>query len=374
MVAVVPPHMVAVVPPHMQAVVLEAPETLVVRERPVPVPQPGEALVRVRAASICGSDMLRVYHGAAKVLPIVLGHEFAGEVVAVGRAEDAGWLGARAAVAPLIPCMTCSACARGLYASCPRYAFIGSRVQGGFAEYVAVPVANLVRLGDAVPFASGALFEPATVTLHALARAGGVAGRTVAVIGVGSIGLLTVQTAVWSGAARVFALDVHEASLEAAAAFGAAAGVNAAREDGAAAVRALTGGEGVDVAIEVSGAPAGLHAALHMTRAGGDVVCVGNQPGGETLSLALVEHTMRQELNVRGAWMSYSAPFPGREWADAAALAAETGLGAAGVGAPGSMFSHETALPDLPAMFAAMRARAFPYRKILVTVGSEAER
>lgn len=344
----------------MRAVVLERPETLVVTEIATPEPGAGEVLLRVDAASICGSDMLRVYHGAAKVLPIVLGHEFAGEIVDVGAGVTPELIGQRAAVAPLMPCMHCSACLRGLYACCPNYSFIGSRVQGGFSEFVALPMQNAVLLPSGVTTEQGALFEPMTVTLHALARGGGVSGRRVVVIGVGSIGLLAVQTARWKGAAQIIAVDVLDPNLEAARQFGVSGVVNSAREDAVAAARAMTDGEGADLVLEVSGSPQGLEMALHMARAGGDVVFVGNQPKDAALRLDLIEHAMRQELDLHGAWMSYSAPFPGAEWDDARAAAASGQL------ALDAMFTHRTSLDDLPAMFAAMHGRTFPYRKILV--------
>ncbi|MDX2137634.1 MAG: galactitol-1-phosphate 5-dehydrogenase [Chloroflexota bacterium] len=342
----------------MKAVVLEAPEQLEYRDVPVPELGTGMARVRVGAASICGSDMLRVYHGAARVLPIVLGHEFAGEIEAVNGVSDT-WLGQRVAIAPLIPCMTCENCQRELYACCTRYSFIGSRVQGGFAETVDVPAANLVPLPDELDLTLGALVEPISVGLHALARAGGAPGKRVAVIGVGSIGLLAVRSAVWSGAALALAVDIEDDNLAAAAAMGATAVYNPRSEDVPRRIQAEFGG--VDIAIEASGARAGLELALAMCAAGGSIVCVGNQPLDQALSLRWIEHLMRQELQVYGAWMSYSAPFPGQEWLDSVALLAQdTDL-------MRTTFTHDVTLARLPGMFARLHAGGFPHRKVLVT-------
>lgn len=346
----------------MKAVVLEAPEQLVYRDLVAHDLAVGMARVRVAAASICGSDMLRVYHGAARVLPIVLGHEFAGVIEAVNGISDA-WLGQRVAIAPLIPCMTCENCQRQLYACCTRYSFIGSRVQGGFAETVDVPEANLVLLPDELDLSLGALVEPMSVGMHALARAGGAAGKRVAVIGVGSIGLLAVRSAVWAGAQAVIACDIDADNLAAAAAMGATATLNPRNEDVPKRVQADY--RGVDVAIEASGAPPGLELALSICSAGGSIVCVGNQPLEKSLSLRWIEHLMRQELQLYGAWMSYSAPFPGQEWRDSVALLARD------ADLMRTMFTHEVALAELPHMFARLHAGGFPHRKILVKYGEE---
>jgi threonine dehydrogenase-like Zn-dependent dehydrogenase len=342
----------------MNAVVLEAPEQMVYRDVPLPELAAGMARVRVGAASICGSDMLRVYHGAARVLPIVLGHEFAGEVEAVNGINDT-WLGRRVAIAPLIPCMTCENCQRELYACCTRYSFIGSRVQGGFAETVDVPEANLVSLPDELDLTLGALVEPISVGMHALARAGGAAGKRVAVIGVGSIGLLALRSALWAGASTVLACDIDKDNLAAAAAMGATATLNPRSEEVPVRVKADYGS--VDVVIEASGAPAGLQLALSLCGAGGSIVCVGNQPLDQSLSLHWIEHLMRQELQLYGAWMSYSAPFPGQEWLDAVRMLVDD------ADLMRSMYTHEVELAGLPEMFARLHAGGFSHRKILVT-------
>jgi L-iditol 2-dehydrogenase len=343
----------------MKAVVLKKPHTLVYQEIPTPKPGPGQVLLQVKAASICGSDMLRVYHGAAKVLPLVLGHECAGLVAAVGAGVSPNLVGRAAALAPLVPCMACPNCRRGQYSACPHYSFIGSRVNGGFAEYLAAPAANMVWLPEGVTFDHGALVEPLSVARHALDRGGGAQGKQVVVVGVGSIGLLTVQMAAVCGAAQVIALDVVDANLRAAEFMGTAAGINARRVDAAEEVLILTGG-GADMTLEISGAPAGLALAVAVTRPGGHVVFVGNQPENDALPMALVEQVMRRELNLHGAWMSYSAPFPGHEWSETLHAIAAGRLRLA------DMITHHTTLANLPAMFARLHAGMEPHRKILI--------
>lgn len=343
----------------MKAVVLKEAYTLVHEDVTMPAPLPGEVLLRVGATSICGSDMLRVFHGHAKVMPLILGHEAAGTIEGVGAGVSPDLVGRRAAIAPLVPDMTCEACQRGLYACCQNYSFIGSRQNGSFAEYVTLPAQNAVLLPDDLDLNVGALIEPTTVTIHALRRAGFVAGMRVAVMGVGSIGLLTVHMARYMGASQVVASDISDDRLEAAREFGASVTVNAKGGDVVEAVRSATGG-GVDVAVEAAGAPAALEQAVRSVRPGGHVVLVGNQPQEEVLPLSLVEHIMRQEINIHGAWMSYSAPFPGAEWELAVSAMQRDTEGFR------RMISHTIDLRTLPEMFEHIYHREVIPRKVIV--------
>ncbi len=344
----------------MKAVVLEAPATLTYHTD-FPQPELGADDVRLRlwAASICGSDMLRVYSGHAKTYPLVLGHECAGVIDQVGANVAADWLGKAVAVAPLIPCYECANCQRGLYASCLRYSFIGSRRAGAFAEVLVAPLKNVVELPPGLSLEAAALIEPLTVALHALGRGGGAEGKRVGIFGVGSIGLLTLLAARFKGAAQIIAVDVQEANLEFARSLGAAHVLNPRQSDVVAAIRQVTDG-GLDLALEVSGSLAAVEPAIQSARHGGEVVFVGNQPLDGTLPSNLIEHIMRYQLNLHGAWMSYSAPFPGQEWQDAAQAIQQTPADFA------ALFSHQVPLAELPAMFQQMHDHAIAYRKIRV--------
>jgi L-iditol 2-dehydrogenase len=344
----------------MKAVVLESPATLVYKEVDRPEPKPGHAILRMQAASICGSDVLRVFHGHAKVMPIILGHESAGIVDAIGEGVDPALVGQPAAIIPLVPCMKCEYCTRGLYASCRSYSFIGSRVAGGFAEYVALPAQNLLLLPPGIDLELAALIEPLSVGAHALSRGGGAAERTVGVVGVGSIGLLAVLMARFKEAKVIIAVDVDDAKLETAKAFGATATFNSRTGDVVEAVRSLTGG-GIDLALEISGVPSAAEQAVTLARPGGDVVFVGNQPMDKTLPTSLIEHIMRYQLNLHGAWMSYSAPFPGQEWQDAAAVVAQEGTRLK------EIITHRVSLAELPGIFNQIHDRSIVYRKVLIS-------
>ena len=133
-----------------------------------PLPGKGEVLVRVKAAGICGSDIPRIYETGAHNMPLIPGHEFSGIVESVGEDGDKKWAGKRVAVCPKIPCGSCSECKKGSLNSCTSYDYVGSRRDGAFAEYVAVPAANLLEIPEEVSFEAAAIMEPLAVAVNAV--------------------------------------------------------------------------------------------------------------------------------------------------------------------------------------------------------------
>lgn len=350
----------------MRAVVLEDRGVLALRERPEPVPGPGEVLLRVRAVSVCGSDLHR-YHRGHRTYPLVLGHEAAGEVVRAGPGADPGLVGRRVALIPLVPDGTCPDCVAGRFSACPAYSFIGSRVDGAFAELVALPVRNVLPLPDDLPFETGALVEPSSVARHLLDLPGGdrsngrpdaIRDASVAVLGAGPIGLLVVRWLALLGARAILATDLVPDHLEAARSLGATAVVDPARDDVAAAVERLAPG-GVDLVVEASGAPAALLSTVELARARGTILLAGNQPPESTLASAFLERLMRRELSLGGGFMSYSAPWPGREWTESVAALAAGRIPIA------PLVSHRFPLSEAPAVFAAIGDGRLVHRKIV---------
>lgn len=342
----------------MKAAVMEGLGKIVCREVPVPTPARGEVLLRVRAASICGSDIARVLKGH-RLYPLILGHEVAGEVVQVGPGADPGLVGLRAAMIPLIPCMECETCRQGLYSACGSYSFLGSRRDGGFAEYVALPAGNLLPLPAEVDFETGALIEPATVALHALRMGRFAAGQRVAVLGAGSVGLMAVQWLRILGAGQILVSDLAVENLEIARRLGAHVTFDASGEDTARQIIDASDG-GVDLALELSGAPQALAASIQVARPRGSVVLAGNQPKDAVFPAELMETITRKELGVFGTWMSYSAPFPGSEWTEA------VGAMRRGEICAEEMISHRFPLCEAAEVFQAIAGRAFRYRKIML--------
>ena len=187
----------------MKAYVLHGIGDLRYEERPLPELRPGWALVRVLAAGICSSDIPRIFEKGTYHFPTIPGHEFSGLVEAAADGSGRQWIGRRVGIFPLIPCKNCPSCRKGQYETCSNYDYIGSRRDGAFAEFTAVPVWNLIALPETVSDIQGALLEPAAVALHAVKRAEISPGDDMCVIGTGAIGLLAGQWAKIFGAGRV---------------------------------------------------------------------------------------------------------------------------------------------------------------------------
>jgi threonine 3-dehydrogenase len=246
-------------------------------ERPVPSPGPGEVLLRMEAASICGTD-IHLFHWdpwAAEILkpPIVLGHELAGRVVAMGSDVTRVREGDLVGVESHIVDWTCAQCRAGQMHLCRNLRVFGAHVDGGFAEYVVVPEANAIESNGLDP-AVVALQEPMGNAVHA-AFVEPIEGRSVAVTGCGPIGLLSVAIAKASGATWVVATDVEEYRLDIARRMGADLAVNALEPDVVARVEEATGGDGVDVVLEMSGSRQALEQALEFVTRGGRISLLG---------------------------------------------------------------------------------------------------
>lgn len=257
------------------------PRTLEVTSVPdVREPGPGEALVRVTAVGVCGTD-LHYYRGETGgpdplERGFVMGHEFAGVVEAVGPGVARVRAGDRVAVDPAVACGECELCVDGHPHVCPRVRFVGSPgVPGALRERLIHPAHLLHPLPPGVSDAAGALLEPLGVALHAVDLAAPRIAAIVAVLGCGPIGLLLVQLARLAGAQAVLATDLHDYRLRLAKTAGATATFNVARENPVAAMLDATGGRGAEVVFEAAGAPETPDQAAHIAAALGTVVVVG---------------------------------------------------------------------------------------------------
>ncbi|MBI1257012.1 MAG: alcohol dehydrogenase catalytic domain-containing protein [Chloroflexi bacterium] len=342
----------------MKAVVLENKGVMTTQDVPTPTPSQGQILLKVNAASICGSDISRYVKGH-RMYPLILGHEVAGVIEAVGQDVSDDLLGKHAAIIPLVPCFHCEECQRGYYSACHTYSFIGSRRNGGFAEYVEIPERNALILPDDLSFEAAALIEPSTVARHLLDLGKFRPGEAAMVFGAGSIGLMLVQWLRILGAGLILCSDVVDDNLKAASRLGAHHVFNPTNVDVNAEVKRLTG-EGVDLSIEAAGAPQALAQTIQVTRPGGTVVCGGNQPLDASLSMSFIEDLMRKELNLVGGFMSYSAPFPGHEWSDTVAAIENGSLDMQ------AMISHHYSLTATPDVFAQIAARQLHHQKIIL--------
>ncbi len=265
-------------------VILTAPGTLVIEDRPVPEIGPREVLVRVLYAGICGTD-LAVYSGDYRVpLPIILGHEFSGEVEKVGAEVSAEWLG-RAVTAEINhTCLSfglahpCPECRVGLPSHCRKRTVLGIRcADGAFQEFVKVPAANLHALHDDLDPKAGVFVEPLAAAIRTFELTPIRTGDTVVVLGAGRLGLLIMGVAHLRGA-RVLAVSLNKEDLEIARDFGARETFLADRPDLAQAIRAETGGSGSPVVVEATGSPQGLRTALDLVAPCG-TIALKSTPG-----------------------------------------------------------------------------------------------
>ena len=274
----------------------------------------GAVKIRVRYSGICGSDIPRVLNNGVHFYPIVLGHEFSGDVVEVGEGVTKVKVGDRVSGAPLLPCMKCDDCQQGNFSLCKHYSFIGSRQQGSNADYVVVPEQNAVPFDKSVSYEQGAMFEPATVAIHGVFQNDYHGGEYVAILGGGTVGMFTMQWTKIFGSRKVVVFDISDERLDLAKRLGADEVINTKEEGYMEKAMAITGGKGYGFVFETAGQVPTMHMAFELAANKAHVCFIGTPHENLTFTPAQWENMNRIEFKLTGSWMSYSAPFPGREW------------------------------------------------------------
>lgn len=283
-------------PETMRVCVLTSPGELVLAERPVPRPGPGQVLVAVRSVGVCGSDVHYFQHGRIGDFvvraPLVLGHEVSGRIVAAGPEVDPGQVGARVAVEPGAACGRCAQCTAGRYNLCPDMRFYATPpVDGALGEYVLARADLAFDLPERVSDDAAALLEPLSVGIWANAKAGVTAGGSVLIAGAGPIGLVTAQVARARGATTIVVSDIAPHRLAAAERNGATAVLAASDVAGA--------GQDFDAFIDCSGAQAAITAGIRALRPAGRAVLVGMGPDELVLPFAFLQ---TREITVTGTF------------------------------------------------------------------------
>lgn len=269
-------------------------------ELEAPEPAAGEVRVRIEAAGICHTDV-HYRAGLSRMgrLPITLGHEIAGVVDRLGAGVTSHAVGERVCLHYLLTCGACADCAAGREAFCERVAMIGHGVDGGYAERIVVPARNAVRLPDEIPFEQGAIMMCSSATaLHALRKGRLQPGERVAIFGAGGLGVSAIQLAKALGADEVIAVDIRAPKLADARGLGART-VDASAVDPVAAIRDLTRGRGVDVALELVGLPRTMRQALQSLAPMGRAVIVGL--GGRPLEIDPYRELLGREAELIGS-------------------------------------------------------------------------
>jgi L-idonate 5-dehydrogenase len=291
----------------MTAFVLHGAKDIRKEEVPRPAAGPGEVLIAVRAAGICGSDLHYYAHGKCgnfiPTRPFILGHEFAGEIVAHGEGVTSPAIGTRVAVDPSRACGRCKQCRQGRYNLCPKMVYFGSASvtppsNGCYAEYVNAPAQNCWPLPDDFEYAWGALLEPMSVAMHAVMRSGGVGGKTVLITGGGTIGQMILLVAVAFGASKVIVSDIKPFARQFAEKHGAAGTLDPTSKTIAEDAAKLSPG-GFEVVFEAAGVGAALDQAIRLSAPGATVVQVGTLPDGTAIPANAL---LTRELQYVGSW------------------------------------------------------------------------
>jgi 2-desacetyl-2-hydroxyethyl bacteriochlorophyllide A dehydrogenase len=281
-------------------------ELLKIEGVPLPELGPEEILVHVKACGICGSDIHIVYEGVTPTAysPITLGHEPAGVVASIGT-EVKGWkAGERVTINPFLTCGRCIHCLSGNSQICQSRRVVGIHAEGGLADFLKVPARNLTRLPENVPFDQGAIIADAVATpFHAVTRRGALqVGEKVAVFGCGGLGIHGVQISRICGASLVIGIDAIDQTLERARKVGADEVVNSRKENAVQKIKEITGGMGVDLALEFIGHRETIEQAINCVRGGGRAVIVGLGP--ENIVLPPPTSFVRTELSFLGSYGS----------------------------------------------------------------------
>lgn len=290
----------------MKAYVLHGINDIRLEEISRPSVKEHEVLVKVKAAGICGSDIPRIYATGTYSFPLIPGHEFSGVVEAAGGDAGQEWLGKRVGIYPLIPCGECAPCRKKQYEMCRHYNYLGSRCDGGFAEYAAVPVWNLIELPEGTSFEEAAMLEPMAVAVHAIRQMELSGQDTVAVIGLGTIGLLLTMFLREMGIGRILTVGNKDFQREMAAKQGIPTEdyCDSRRESADEWLQKASGGQGADVIFECVGKQDTISQAVRNVVPGGRVQLVGNPASDIQLERNDYWKILRNQLTVRGSWNS----------------------------------------------------------------------
>lgn len=329
----------------MRAYVLHQVNDLRYEEVAMPICPDGWAIVKVKAAGICSSDIPRIFTKGTYHFPTTPGHEFSGIVEEVGSSNDKHLLGKHVGVFPLIPCKECEQCREKHYEMCSHYDYIGSRRDGAFAEYVATPVWNLIPLKENVSFSSAAMLEPLSVALHAVKLGNIQTGWNVGIIGTGMIGIAAGLWAKKMGAQDVTIIGRSEDKRGLVERCGLRYTVNA---------------KGIfDFVLEAVGTPSAISTSISIVRPGGNIVLMGNPPGDIILKQDIYWRILRKQLSVRGTWNSaYDGTNPS-DWTEAISLLESSEIDVQ------SLISHCFTQDELSKGLLLMRDKKEPYCKVM---------
>lgn len=314
-----------------------------------------EVTIKIKAVGICGSDIPRIFKKGTYHFPTIPGHEFSGTII---DANDKNLLNKNVAVFPLIPCGKCAYCQHGEYQLCDHYDYYGSRRDGGYAEYLNVKEKNLVIIPDSLSFEAAAMCEPAAVALHALRRGGMKAMDTLAIWGVGPIGILLAKWGKIMGAKQIILIARDNEKVEFAKKLGFSNAINSKMTNPVEYISKMTDGMGADLCIEGTGSSIPLSACLDSCRKLGTVVCMGNPTSGIELSQMSYWAILRNQLSLKGTWNSSYNQME-NDWKDTVFAMASGDLDVI------PLITHRFSLKEYNEAFAVMKSKSIFSCKVM---------
>lgn len=345
----------------MKAYVLHGINDLRYEEVDEPFIGENEVLVKVKAAGICGSDIPRVFHTGTYSYPLIPGHEFSGMVAAVGKSVSSEWMNQRVGVFPLIPCYSCGPCRNRQYEMCRQYSYLGSRRNGAFAEYVAVPEKNLIRLPENVDYAEAAMMEPMSVAVHAMRKITPSESESIAICGLGTIGLFLLMFLMESGKKNILAIGNKEFQKKTAMKMGLPEECycDSRTQNVDEWLMKRTNGAGVDVFFECVGKNETLKQAVRLTGAAGRIMLVGNPASDMALEKEIYWKILRNQLTMMGTWNSSFTHEQKDDWHYVLARLEDHRI------KPAELITHRCSLEELNKGFEIMRDKKEDYGKVM---------
>lgn len=346
----------------MKAYVLHNVNDLRLEEAKEPILLENKVVVEVKAAGICGSDIPRIYTNGTYSFPLIPGHEFSGKVVQVGSNVGAEWLNKRVGIFPLIPCKECVPCKKMQYEMCKAYSYLGSREDGGYAEYVAVPTENLIQLPESVSYDAAAMLEPMAVAVHAMRGINVGKKDTVVICGLGTIGLLLLMFLQEAGITNILVIGNKEFQKQMVLQLGISEEYycDSRKQDVEQWIMERTSG-GIDVYFECVGKNETVIQAINSTMPGGQVMLLGNPYSDMLFERNIYWKILRKQLTLKGTWNS---SFIGEKDDDWHYVLKRVEAGKIN---PHSLITHKLRFDELKKGLEIMRDKKEDYVKIMIT-------
>ena len=346
----------------MKAYVLHDVDDFRLEELKLPEIQDNRVLLEVKTSGICGSDIARIYENGTYHFPTIPGHEFSGKVVQVGKNVDLKWVNKRVGVFPLIPCKECDCCRKKQYEMCKSYSYLGSREDGGYAQYVTVPIENLIELPDNVSYEAAAMLEPMAVAVHTMRKTQIKRDDKIVVCGLGTIGLLLVMYLIDEGYSNILVIGNKDFQKNIALELGVSENnfCDSRFEYVEDWILKNTNGLGADIFFECVGKNDILIQGIEAVIPGGTLILMGNPHTDMELKKEIYWKILRKQLTLKGTWNSSFTGETSDDWNFIIKKLREGRIH------PEILITHKLSFADLKKGLEIMRNKTEDYIKIMI--------